>query len=93
MTNTEEATAIFIRLFESLARRSGATLKPSTRADIARACELLSTGRDDYDLLDDLLTTPPRATPGERAARDFAAVPAEVERWRAERAARESEAA
>lgn len=57
----DEAAVIFVRLFESLARRSGATLKPTTRADIARACELLSHAGETYDLLDDLLEhTPPR---------------------------------
>jgi hypothetical protein len=37
LTPTDEAAQILTRLFESLARRSGATLKPSTRQDIARA--------------------------------------------------------
>jgi hypothetical protein len=84
MTNTEEATAIFVRLFESLARANGKTLKPSTRQDIARACELLANANDDLDLLDDLLSTPARTTPGERAVYEHT-VPPEVQRWRMER--------
>jgi hypothetical protein len=57
----EEAAAIFVRLFESLDRASGKTLKSTTRNDIARACELLTQRAGGYDLLDDLLQhTPPR---------------------------------
>jgi hypothetical protein len=63
----DEAAAIFVRLFESLARASGKTLRSTTRNDIARACELLSQSGQEYDLLDDLLEhTPPR--------RDYATV-------------------
>lgn len=64
MTPQDEAAAILVRLFESLARASGKTLKSSTRADIKRACELLSSAGAEYDLLDDLV----RQSPGESAA-------------------------
>lgn len=57
-TASEEAAAIFTRLFEVLARQSGKTLSQKTRTDLARACELLAAG-DDYEELDDLLSTPP----------------------------------
>ncbi len=58
-TSSEEAAAILIRTFEALARQNHKTLSQKTRADVARACELLATG-DDYDeLLIDLLEQPP----------------------------------
>ena len=51
----DEAAEIFIRMFEALARRSGKTLNPRSRADIARACELLSrAGQELDDLLDEI---------------------------------------
>jgi hypothetical protein len=83
-TPTQEAAAILTRIFESLARASGKTLKPTTRDDITRACELLaSAGQELDDLLDDL----PRVSPAEAAA-NF--IPAEqidptYRQWRAER--------
>jgi hypothetical protein len=80
----EEAAQIFTRLFESLARANNKTLKPQTRADIARACELLAQGGGDLDLLDDLLAaTPPRATPGERATARLDHEEENVPHWRA----------
>jgi hypothetical protein len=80
MSPTDEAAAILIRVFESLARANGKTLKPSTRADIRRACELLSSAGTE---LDDLLDDAPRVSPGEAAT-----VPSEVQQWRRERDAR-----
>jgi hypothetical protein len=82
MTPQDEAAQIFTRLFEALARRSGKTLNARSRADIARACELLShAGQDLSDLLDDL--------PPPRPAREYSTVsfevPPEVDRWRVER--------
>ena len=59
MQRADEAAAILTRTFEALARQLGKTLSTKTRADIARACELLAAG-DDYDeLLVDLLEQPP----------------------------------
>ena len=59
VTASEEAAAILIRTFEALARQNGKTLSAKTRADLERACELLATGDDYTDLLDDLLSEPP----------------------------------
>lgn len=84
MSPTDEVAEILIRVFESLARANGKTLKPATRADIRRACELLSNaGAELDDLLDDLPAAP-RVSPGEAAT-----VPIEVQQWRRERDARE----
>lgn len=71
MNPTDEAAVILTRILESLARASGKTLKPSTRSDITRLCELLASAGQEYVQLDDLA---PRAE-----------VPEEVKRWRAER--------
>jgi hypothetical protein len=42
MNATEEASAILIRIFESLARVNRKTLNARSREDIRRACELLA---------------------------------------------------
>jgi hypothetical protein len=55
----EEAARILCRILEALARQSGKTLSQKTRTEVERACELLSTGDDYSDLLDDLLSEPP----------------------------------
>jgi len=80
MNPTDEAAQIFTRLFEALARRSGKTLNERSRADIARACELLShAGAELDDLLDELPPAPrPRA---EYTTVDFT-VPPEVKDWK-----------
>lgn len=71
-TPQDEAAAILTRLFEALARVNNKTLNARTRADIARACELLShAGADLGDLFDEL----PRATPGEAVAASYAGEP------------------
>ncbi len=78
MTPAEEASAILIRMLDTIAYSVGKRLKEEHKAEIRRACELLAT---DGALLplDDL----PRTSPGERkAAREYAAVPEEVARWR-----------
>ena len=79
ITPADEASAILIRLFETLAHGMGKRLKEEYKSEIRRACELLATDGT-LTPLDDL----PKATPGERAA-VYAEVPDEVERWRAER--------
>ena len=84
VTPTDEAAAILVRVFEALARQSGKTLAAATRADIIRACELLSQAAGGFDeLLDDMGDTP-RRSPSEQALdpdwRRF-------ERWRAIRRA------
>lgn len=85
MTPQEEAATIFTRLFEALARQNRKTLNERSRADIARACELLShAGAELDDLLDDL----PPPEPERRPARDYATVPIEVDRWRETRGGR-----
>jgi hypothetical protein len=78
MDPVNEAATILTRLFESLARLNHKTLNVRSRADITRACELLShAGEDLSDLLDEL---PPRP------AREYATqVLPEVERWREQR--------
>lgn len=88
MLPSDEAAEIFIRLFEALARRSGKTLNERSRADIRRACELLSHAGDELDdLLDELPPPAPRVSLGEaRPAREYATqVLPEVERWKAQR--------
>lgn len=65
MQPNDEAAEILIRVMESMARRMGATLKPATRDDIRRACELLSSAG--YEALEDA----PRVSPAERAANAY----------------------
>lgn len=82
MNTTDEAAAILARVFEALARQNGKTLSAATRADIGRACELLtSAGEELDDLFEDLPPVAPRQSPGEQAIspgwQDF-------ERWREE---------
>lgn len=79
MEPTEEAAQILIRIFESLARRAGKTLNERGRADVKRACELLSHSSEQYgDLLEDLPAPRPRS---EYSTISFE-VPPEVERWK-----------
>jgi hypothetical protein len=78
-----EASQIFTRLFEALARRSGKTLNVRSRADITRACELLShAGQELDDLLDDM---PPPRPVNDYATVSFEKVPPEVRQWREQR--------
>ena len=80
----DEATAIFTRLFEALARRMGKRLSAGSRADIAWACALLShSGEELDDLFED---APPLQPPPQQArpARDYSTVPLEVSDWKAE---------
>lgn len=84
MQRSEEAAAIFTRTLEALARQVGKTLSAKTRADLARACELLSAGDDYTDLLDDLLTAPPPIR-SERVTQSFEYGDPEFERWRKQR--------
>ncbi len=80
MSASEEAAAILVRVFESIARLNSKTLSASTRADIGRACELLANaGAELEDLLDDLPESP-RRSPGEQAIGD-----PRFEAWRARR--------
>ena len=72
MRPSDEAAEILTRILESMARRMGATLKPSTRADIQRACELLTSAG--YEALDDLAKPEYIEPPN--------AVPEEVRRWK-----------
>jgi hypothetical protein len=83
MTPEQEAAQIMTRILESLARASGKTLKPSTRADIVRMCELLASSGAEYDQLDDL----PKATPGEAAVNLVAMAEADpnFKRWKEDR--------
>ena len=84
MDPVDEAALIFIRMFEALARRSGKTLNARSKADIRRACELLShAGTELDDLLDEL---PPPPAPAYRSARDYSTVTLpEVEDWKKRR--------
>jgi hypothetical protein len=85
MTPQDEAAQIFTRLLEALARLNRKTLNARSRADIARACELLShAGQDLSDLLDDL---PPPRPANEYATVSFE-VPPEVRQWREQRGER-----
>lgn len=84
MTPQDEAAQILTRLFEALARQNRKTLNERSRADIARACQLLASAGDELDdLLDDL--PPPR--PREYSTVNFE-VPPEVDRWKAQRGER-----
>jgi hypothetical protein len=81
MDPTVEAAQILTRLLESICRLNRKTLNARSRADIARACELLShSGEALSDLLDDL--PPPRT---EYSTVSFDATPPEVARWKAQR--------
>src|SRR3954463_3930421 len=86
MDPTVEAAQILTRLFEALARQNRKTLNERSRADIARACELLShAGAELDDLLDDMPAPPPEY----RAAREYSTVTLpEVERWKERREGR-----
>jgi hypothetical protein len=82
----EEAARILCRVLEALARQSGKTLSAKTRAEVERACELLSAGDDYSDLLDDLLSMPPIRS--DRVTQSFERPDygdAEFGRWRAQR--------
>lgn len=81
MTPTEEAAQILTRLFEALARQNHKTLSQQTRADIGRACELLSHAGEELETLLEDLPTPPRRSPGEAAIGDD-----DFQRWRERRA-------
>ncbi len=75
MTPSEEAAAILIRMFNTLAYALGKRLRPEHRAELQRCCELLASG-DELLPLDDL--------PPPRPAREYSTVtlPREVEQWR-----------
>lgn len=79
MTPADEAAAILIRLFDTIAYGMGKRLGDIHKAEIRRACDLLSL---DGTLapLDDL----PRVSPAEAAA-DFAEVPQVVKDWKRQR--------
>jgi hypothetical protein len=76
MSPTEEAAAIFLRVFESLARTAGKTLSQRTREDIEHACDLLANAAADLDVLEDL----PRQSPAEHAISD-----PNFQKWRTRR--------
>lgn len=79
-TPADEAAAILVRVLESLARASGKTLKASTRADIQRACELLSSAG--FDELEDI--SPARVSPAEAMVEAAVADP-NYQRWKQRR--------
>lgn len=84
MTPQDEAAAILTRVFEAICRVNNKTLNARTRADIARACELLSHAGGEYsELLDDL----PRMSPAEAASNLVMAAEADpgYRRWKQER--------
>ncbi len=83
MRADEEAAQILTRILESLARVSGKTLKQSTRADILRACELLSSAGQEYDQLEDLPPLP-RVSPAE-AVMEMAERDPGYKRWKEQR--------
>ena len=82
MTPSEEAAAILIRMFNTLAYALGKRLRPEHRAELQRCCELLASG-DELLPLDDL-PPPPRR---EYSTVSFE-VPPEVDRWKAQRGER-----
>lgn len=85
MNPQDEAAQILTRLFEALARQNRKTLNERSRADIARACELLShAGSELDDLLDDMPAPPPEYRP----VREYSTVPIEVDRWKERREGR-----
>lgn len=79
MNPHDEAAAILIRMFDTIAYGMGKRLKEEHKAEIRRACELLATDGT-LQPLDDM----PRVSPAEAAA-TYADVPAEVRRWREQR--------
>lgn len=80
MSPTEEAAAIFIRMFSALARLHGKSLSAAMKDDLCRACELLGCAGDELDdLFEDIPA--PRRSPGEQAIDD-----PRFEAWRARRA-------
>ena len=85
----EQAADILLRVLEALARQHKKTLSAATRADVARACELLTKGDDYSDLLEDLLLEPPPRR--EYKTQSFDRVPTEAEQiddfdhWRRQR--------
>jgi len=82
MNPTEEAAAILTRLFEAICRLNRKTLNARSKADIARACQLLASAGDELDDLLDELPPPPAK---EYTTVSFDARPPEVERWKAQR--------
>lgn len=82
MDSIAEATQILTRILECMCRLNGKTLSAKTRADLARACELLARGDDLDELLDDLPIRSDRTTQSfereDYGDPDFA-------RWRAQR--------
>ena len=80
MTSSEEAAAILIRMFNTLAYAFGKRLRPEHRAELQRCCELLASG-DGLLPLDEL--PPPR--PRNEYATVSLDVPPEVDRWKAQR--------
>ena len=66
---------------------STATTEEPTRSEVERACELLATGDDYSDLLDDLLSAP--AVRSDRVTVNFEREPAygdpQFEAWRRQR--------
>jgi hypothetical protein len=69
----EEAARILCRVLEALARQNGKTLSAKTRGEVERACELLATGDDYSDLLEDLLEQPTMS----RVTQSFEQAPAD----------------
>lgn len=81
MSPEAEAAQILTRVFEALARANGKTLNARSRADIGRACELLShAGANLSELLDDV----PRVSPAE-AMVDAAERDPNYQEWRRRR--------
>ena len=78
-TPADEASAILIRMFDTLAAAQGKRLKDTHKAEIRRACELLSADGA-LEPLDDLA----RISPAE-AVMEFAEKDPDYKRWKESR--------
>lgn len=83
MRTDEEASQIFIRMFETIAASMGKRLKDTHKAEIRRACELLATDGA-LTPLDDLPPMP-RVSPAETAVMEFAEKDPGYKRWKEEK--------
>ncbi len=80
MTPADEASQILIRMFDTIAAGMGKRLKEQHKAEIRRACELLS-----QDGTMEPLEDAPRVSPAE-AVMEIAEHDPGYKRWRQERA-------
>lgn len=83
MTPSEEASAILIRMLDTLAASMGKRLKDEHKAEIRRACELLATDGALTPLED--LPPMPRVSQAEAAVMEMAERDPGYKRWKEEK--------